>query len=223
MKSLAKIWAIARKDLSVELRGREAFAAMFVFAVLVLLVFNFALPEQLTRAAAPGVLWVAILFAGMLGLTRSFVLEQQDGGLHGLRLAPMDPGIIYAGKTLANFLMLVALEILLVPICVVLFDLPVGVGLARTAPVFLLATLGFVGVGTLFAAMAVNTRIREVMMPLLLLPVLTPVLLAAVRSTGALLSGDPWTEAAPWLKLLVAFDVLYLGISVIVFDYVVEE
>jgi len=223
MSFLRKILVIVQKDVAVELRTREMLSSMFVFALLVIVIFNFAfeLRVENVRQIAPGVLWVTFTFAGMLGLNRSFVLEKDKGCLEGLLLCPVDRTAIYFGKMLGNVIFMTLVEALILPIFSVLFNL------SLFHPVLLLivvlGTLGFAGVGTLFSAMAVHTRAREVMLPVLLFPVVVPAMIAAVKATGGILDGQPFSEIAHWVRLLAVFDVVFLAISFMTFDYVVEE
>ncbi len=224
MPYLRKIVAIVAKDIAAELRTREMLSSMFVFSLLVILIFNFAfdLRADNQRTLAPGVLWVAIAFAGMLGLSRSFIMEKDRGSMEGLLLTPVDRSAIYLGKMLGNVLFIVVVEVVILPIFVVLFnlsaeDLPLLVG------VVILGTIGFAGVGTLFSAMAIHTRAREVLLPILLFPVVVPVMLASVKLTAAILDRVAFDEVQNWFSLLVAFDAIFLALSVILFDFVVEE
>ena len=222
MHSLRQVLAIVRKDLAAELHTREILSAMFVFAVLALLIFSFALDLQgaTGRAAAPGVLWTTVAFAGTLGLSRSMAREQHSGGIAGLLLAAEDRTVIFFGKALGNLALILAVTTTLLPLGAVLLGvnfLRLDVGL-----VMLLGTVGYAAVGTLLAAMAINTRAREVMLPILLLPLTIPLLLAAVRATGGLLEGLSWAAIAPWIRILVVYDLVLLALAVLTFEYVVE-
>ena len=224
MSYLRKVLAIVAKDVAAELRTREMLSSMFVFSLIVILIFNFAfdLRAENQKTLAPGVLWVAIAFAGMLGLSRSFIMEKDRGSMEGLLLTPVDRSAIYLGKMLGNVLFITVVEIIILPIFMVLFNLPAEV-LPPLLGVIILGTIGFAGVGTLFSAIAVHTRAREVLLPILLFPVVIPVLLAAVKLTAAILDGVPFAEVRNWFSLLVAFDLIFLALSFILFDYVMEE
>jgi len=220
---LRKVWAIFAKDIAAELHTREMVSAMLVFAVLALLVFSFALDlrGEMAEAAAPGVLWVTVAFAGTLGLSRSLAREQQAGCMDGLLLAPVDRSAIFFGKALGNLAFMAVVEIVLLPLFAALFDVPLlrpGVLL-----VMALGTLGYGAVGTLLAAIAVNTRAREVMLPILLLPLAVPLLIAAVQATGGLLDGAALADVGGWLRLLVVYDLIIIAVSMLTFGYVVEE
>ena len=220
---LRTVWAVVAKDITAELRTREMISAMLVFSVLVLLVFSFALDLQGTvaRAAAPGVLWATVAFTGTLGLGRSLAREHQTGCIDGLLLAPVDRSAIFLGKALGNLAFIVVVEGVLLPLFSALFDVP----LLRPA-VLLVAALGTVGyavVGTLLAAIAINTRAREVMLPVLLIPLAIPALIAAVRATGVLVDGGVLAEVGGWIRLLVVYDLVMVAVSMLTFDFVVEE
>jgi heme exporter protein B len=220
---LRKVLAIVHKDIIAELRTKEMFSSMFVFALLVIVIFNFAFELRVAnvKQVAPGVLWVTFTFAGMLGLSRSFILEKDKGCLEGLLLAPVDRSVIYFGKVLGNLIFMSVVEAIVLPVFWVLFNPPLF------SPAFILVTVlgtvGFAGVGTLFSAIAVHTRAREVMLPILLFPIVVPLMIAAVKITGGLLDNQPLSEMRNWLNLLVGFDVIFLTVSYMTFDYVVEE
>ena len=224
MPYFRKIFAIVAKDVAAELRTREMLSSMFVFSLLVILIFNFAfeLRADNQRTLAPGVLWVAIAFAGMLGLSRSFIMEKDRGSIEGLLLAPVDRSAIYLGKMLGNVLFIAIVETIILPIFVVLFNLSAG-DLPLLVGVMILGTIGFAGVGTLFSAMVIHTRAREVLLPILLFPVVIPVMLSAVKLTAAILDRLPFADVQNWFSLLVAFDAIFMALSFILFDYVMEE
>lgn len=219
-----RVLAILWKDLLVEFRSRGAFSAMVFFAGLVLLVFGFAVgpdPGLLQRLAG-GLVWVAILFTGLLSLGRTFQSEELAGGLEGLELYPGAVRAIYLGKLAGNLVLLLALELLLVPAAAVLFHLDLTGSLLPLAGVILLGTVGFSVVGTFYGALTLHVRARELVLPLLLLPLLVPVLLGAVSATGALLE-EGAGPVAPWVRLLVAFDVIYLVVCTWTFPAVLER
>jgi heme exporter protein B len=219
-----KVLAIVAKDIATELRTKEMVSAMFVFALLIIFIFNFAfdLRADNIQALAPGVLWVAIAFAGMLGLSRSFILERDKGVLDGLLLAPVDRSAIYFGKIIGNVLFISVVAVVILPFFIVLFNQPLST-LPLLSGVVFLGILGFASVGTLFSAMAVHTRAREVLLPIMLFPVIIPAMLAAVRLTAAVLDGLPFEEVSQWLALLVAFDAIFIAVSFMLFEFVVEE
>jgi len=222
MRFLSKVWAIVRKDMSLERQSRETLSSMFIFALIVVLVFSFSFDMRVEQASevAPGVLWVAITFAGMLGLARSFVLERDQGCLDGLLLCPVDRSVLYVGKVIGNILFISMTEAVVLPLCFALFNLPFNLLLV---PVVLLGTVGFSAVGTLVSAMTVHARSREVLLPVLVFPIVLPVIIAAVKVTSGILDERPWAEIKNWVQLLVGFDIIFGVISFVVFDYVVEE
>jgi heme exporter protein B len=217
----ALIW----KELLVEARGRETVLAGAVFALLILVIFNLAfdLRVENVAAVAPGVLWVTVSFAGVLSLGRVFARERDRRTLDGLLLAPVDRSALYLAKVLTSVVSMLVVELVALPAFIALFNLIVDLPLLVLALV--LGTFGLAGVGTLFAAIAAHTRAREVLLPLLLFPIQVPVILATVKATGAAIRVpglDP-PEIGQWLGLLVAFDALFLGLSVLLFDYAIEE
>jgi len=223
MRFLRKVLAIVQKDVAVELRTKEILSSMFIFALLVIVIFSFAFELRVedVRQVTPGVLWVTFIFAGTLGLNRSFALEKDRGCLEGLLLCPVDRSAIYFGKVLGNVIFMLIVEAIILPIFSVLFN----VSLFQPALILIivLGTLGYAGVGTLLSAMAAHTRAREVMLPILLFPIMVPAMIAAVKATGGIVDGQQLSEIAHWVRLLVVFDVIFLAISFMTFDYVVEE
>ncbi len=216
--------AVLWKDLKIEMRTRDAVSAAFVFAVLVLVVFNFALggdtPEM--RRLAAGFFWVAFAFSGTLALNRSSAIEKESGAGRALALAPVDAGGIYLGKFAANTIFLVATQLAVLPLFVIFFDVSVPVErIGWFIASFALGAIGFAAPGTLFSVVAANTRMRELMLPLLFIPVSVPALIAAVETTSFALGGID--EAGFWFKLLVVYDVVFVTASLLVFEYALEE
>ncbi len=222
MSFLNKVLAIVWKDVVAELRTREMLSSMLVFALLVIVIFNFSFELRVENIAqvAPGVLWVTFVFAGTLELNRSLALEMENDCLDGLFLAPMDRSAIYFGKMLGNLIFISAIEALMLPISSVLFDL--NLILPSLLLTIFLGTIGFAAVGTLLSAIAVNTRAREVMLPVLLFPILLPVVISVTKVTGGILDGVPLGDLAHWLRFLVAFDIIFLVVSFMTFDFVVQ-
>ena len=217
-----KVLAIVWKDILSEVRTREIATSLVAFALLVIVVVSFALePGELTSPVAAGILWIAFTFAGVLGLSRSFVMEKDKGCLQGLMLCPVDRSLIYLGKMLSILVFMLVVEAIILPVFVILLDQPLFS--PQLAVITLLATIGFAAVGTLFSALAVNTKARDVMLPLLFLPVASPVIIAAIRSSGLALSGESWGAIASWLGIMAAFDVIFLVVSPLVFEFVIEE
>jgi heme exporter protein B len=217
------IGAIVWKDLAAELRSRELLSAMLVFALLVILIFNFALELDLItqRAATPGILWVTFIFAGTLGLNRSMAVEKDRGCLDGLLLAPVDRSVIYFGKTISNLAFMIIVEAIVLPVYSILYNTSLfNLGLIF---VILLGSIGYVSVGTLLSSMAVQTRTRDVLLPILLFPVVIPILIAAVKASSSFLQGLELSEIMPYINLLIVYDVIFIAAAYMVFDYVVEE
>jgi len=217
------LWAIVWKDLAAELRSRELLSAMLVFALLVILIFNFALElDARTRSnVTAGVLWATFAFAGTLGLNRSMAMEKDRGCLDGLLLAPVDRSAIYFGKALSNLFFMLIVEVIVLPVYSVLYNLNLfNLGLMV---VILLGSIGYVAVGTLLSSMAVQTRTRDVLLPILLFPVVIPVFIASVKASSGFLQGLEMAEIWPWLNLLVVYDLIFTAVAFMVFDYVVDE
>lgn len=218
--------AILGKDLRTELRTREVLATTIVFPLLVLFVFrvSFEVGDDIAmRAAAPGVVWASALFASILSLTRSFSSEKEDDRIYGLLLSPVDRGTIYLAKLAANLGFLLLVEAVTLLAFAFFFNVDLIPGLPILLPVVLLGSLGISAVGTVFAAMAVNTRAREALLPLLLFPVLTPVLLAVLEHTRRAMAGQGTDGAEHWLGMLIAFDVIFTAAGWMLFEHVVSE
>jgi heme exporter protein B len=220
---LRALSAVVWKDLAAELRSRELLSAMLVFALLVILIFNFALELDVkTRATVTsGVLWVTFSFAGTLGLNRSMAMEKDRGCLDGLLLAPVDRSAIYFGKAIGNLVFMLIVEAIVLPVYSVLYN--INLFKPGLLLVILLGSIGYVAVGTLLSSMAVQTRTRDILLPILLFPLIIPVLIAAVRASNGFLQGIEMAEITPWINLLVVYDIIFIAIAFMVFDFVVEE
>ncbi len=216
-----QVWAILWKDIRYELRSRQTWLGMVLFALIVLVIFNFAFDLRVDNKAAviPGALWVAFVFASLLGLGRTVAAEREKGILDRLLLTPVDRKAIYLAKLLGNMLWIGVVEIIALPVFAALFNVSFSVGLL--IPIVLLGTLGIAAVGTLFSAMAAATTARELLLPILIFPLIVPIVIAAVRATSALLV--PVANDPPWLGLIAAFDVIFLSISMLMFEYVIED
>jgi heme exporter protein B len=221
--SLAVIWSIGRKDLLLELRNKDVVVAVAGFALLIMVIFTFSLnlSQDSARLIGPGVLWSAVAFAGVTGLNRAFSLEVEGNTLEALMLAPISRDLIFFGKALGNFLFITVALAVVLPVFAVLFNLVIFRW--EMLAISLLTTVGFSAVGTLFAAMSVRVRAREVMLPLLFLPVVTPLIMAAVESTSHMVNGRSWSDMSEWLQLAVAFDVVFLVVSAFVFQHILED
>ena len=215
--------AIFRKDLTVEARTRETISGVLLFALVVAFVFKFTFDPapRVIALIGPGIAWVAYVFAGIVGMSRTFVLERDRGTLEALLLAPVPREAIYLGKLAGAFTIMIVVEAAMLPVFVVLHDLSFfSLPFVATA---VLATLGLAAVGTLFSAIAVHTRARELLLPLLFLPVALPIIIAAVASTSLLLEGGGWRAIEEWLRLMLAFDIAFLVLSSWAFEFVLEE
>ena len=211
------------KEIAVEFRSRETAVPMAVFAAVALIAFQFSfdLRGGTLNLVAPGVLWVAIIFASLLALGRSFAREVERGSLDGLLASPIDPGALYLAKVAANVLMLIVLEIVIVPLTAVLFNLQLfQPALLLT---LLMGNIGIAGVGTILASIAARARAREALLPIMLLPLLVPVIIGAVRATGLAIDERPWGEIQPWLGVLGAYDLAFVTLSALIFYVTVER
>jgi heme exporter protein B len=216
---------IAGKDLKVELRSREQIVSLLFFALLVLVVFNFAFDFTVIDfvTLGPGVLWVAFMFSGVLAINRSFQIEREQDRIQGILLAPIDRSAFYLGKVMATVLFMALVEAILVPVAVVMFNFHFSGRIALVILALALNTLGFAAVGTLFAAMTTRTRRAELLLPLLLFPAAVPVALAAVKTTTHLLAGRSFAAYGMWVQMSAAYDVIFLAAAVLLFDYVLED
>jgi heme exporter protein B len=226
--------ALIRKDLLTERRSKASFNAMAFFAAMVLFIFSFALgPDAPGMTVAgqgtllqylwPGLLWVAIFFTGILALGRSFQIEIESGGMEALRLYPGDKKAVYAGKLVANLIVLGAMELILIPVSAILYNIDLWTKLPALMGVVLLGSLGFAAVGTFYAALTANLRARDVMLPVLLFPVLVPVVVAAVKATTLIIRGDPMGEMWTWLRIIGLVDLVLLTVCTLTFEFAIED
>jgi len=220
---LGAVSAIVWKDLQAELRSRELFSAMLVFSLLIILIFNFALELDIKtrQSVTSGVLWATFAFAGTLGLNRSMAIEKDRGCMDGLLLAPVDRSAIYFGKVISNLAFMLIVEIIVLPVYSVLYN--VNLFQPGLLMIILLGSIGYVGVGTLLSAMSVQTRTRDILLPILLFPVVVPVLLAAVKASNGFLEGVELSEILFPINLLITYDIIVIALAFMVFDSVVEE
>ncbi len=221
MTFLSQVQAILWKDIRCELRSKQTWMSMGLFALLVLVIFNFAFDLRVDNktAIAPGALWVAFVFASLLGLGRTIASEQEKGSMDRLMLCPVDRKAIYLAKLLGNILFISVVEIIALPVFAALFDVPLFTG--ELLPIVLLGTIGIATIGTLFSAIAAATQARELLLPLLVFPLIVPVVIGAVRATGALMATS--VNEPPWSGMMLAFDVIFLSVSLLTFEYVIEE
>jgi heme exporter protein B len=222
---MTKIWAIFRKDLLIELRTKDTLNSMLFFGVVVLVIFNFSLESlrESIRPAVPGILWVAFAFSGTLGLNRMFAAEKENGCLQGLLMVPVDRGTIYFGKMLAATVFMFISEIVIFVFTLVFFNLTVWGEIPYLALVFLIGTLGFTAVGTLLSAIAVNTKLREVLLPLILFPVILPILVNAVEATNIILNTTEYRSLRLPVSIMSVFTIVFGTISFLLFEYVLED
>jgi heme exporter protein B len=222
---VADAWRVARKDLLIEFRTRSAFLAACVFALLSVAIFRFTWDATAVPAMdlAPAVLWVIFTFSGLLGLNRSFGVEQSDRAMDALLASPMSREAVFAGKALANLVFVTAVQALALPAIALFFALPIGTGWLGVIAVVLLAAVGLAAVGTLFAAVAANTRLAEMLLPMLALPFFVPLVIPAAQASVILLEGRPLADATNWLKILLAFDIVFTAACTVAFPYTLEE
>ena len=224
MSYARRVWIILWKDFLTERRSKESLNALFFFSLLLLFLFEFALGPDRERlqAALPGLLWLGFILAGLLGLGRTFLVERENDCWEGLVLTSGDKSAIYLGKFLGNFLLMLAVEVVILALFGVFYNVDLWTALPALSVVMLLGTVGLAAVGTLFAAMTAQVRARELLFPLLLLPAQVPVLLATVKATEAALGGTPLAEVSHWLKLLAAADVVYVVVGLLTFEFILE-
>ncbi|MDG6244076.1 MAG: heme exporter protein CcmB [Methanolobus sp.] len=218
---------IAAKDLRSEFRTKQMLNSMLIFSLVVIVIFSISFGELLGRPEmvsqlAPGVLWIAFTFAGTLGLSRAFAAEVENGCLEGLKLSPIDRSSIYIGKTISGSLLMFAVELLTIPIFIILFNYSIS-GIFGLAVVIFLGTVGFMSVGTLLSALTVSTRTREIMLPVLLLPLIIPVIIPAVMATGKILADGNIGNIMTELRLLLVYDLIFLAVGQLVFEYTIMD
>jgi len=220
-----KIWAIFRKDLLIELRTKDSFNSMLFFGIVVLVVFNFALESLRVsiRSAVPGILWAAFAFSGTLGLNRMFAAEKENGCLQGLMMVPADRGRIYLGKTLAVTVFMLIVEAIIFVFGLVFFNLTIWAEIPYLVLILLIGTLGFAAVGTLLSAVAVNTKMREVLLPIILFPVILPILINAVEATNIVLNTSDYQALKLPLTVMSAFTIVFGTVSFVLFEHVLED
>ncbi len=218
---------LAWKDLLMEFRTKQMLNSMVIFSLLVIVIFNYSFSNILFNIEvadiAPGILWIAFTFAGMLGLSRSFSSEMEEGCLDGLKLCPVDPSTIYLGKVVSNLVIMFLIEVIIVPLFIVLFNFSDVKGLAGLIVIILLGTIGFILVGTLFSALTVNMRTREILLPVILFPIIIPLIMSAVMATQKVLSTGDLFTAIDEIRLLIVYDLVFFIAAQLVFEYVIED
>jgi heme exporter protein B len=234
MNDVRRTMALIRKDMITERRSKAAFNAMAFFAAMVLFIFSFALgPDAPSMSAGggqtllqylwPGLLWVAIFFTGMLALGRSFQIEMESGGMEALRLYPGDKKAVYAGKLVANLIVLAAMEAILIPVSAILYNIDLWTKLPALLGITMMGSLGFAAVGTFYAALTANLRARDVMLPVLVFPILVPIVVAAVKATTLVIRGDPMGEMWTWLRIMGLIDIVLLTVCTLTFEFALED
>lgn len=222
---LAAAWIIARKDLAIEFRTRSAFLSALVLSLLSIVIFYFAWDPTAIGAAdlAPGVLWVTFTFSGLLGMHRSFGVEQHDGAMDALLVAPVPREGLFLGKAFANLVFVLGVQAVSLPAVALFYNLPIGPAFGALALLMLLASIGLVAVGTMFAGMTANTRLAELLLPVLAMPFFVPIVMPAAKVTAALLAGRPLEEAFAWLRILLAFDLVFSYVCMLVFPLTLDD
>lgn len=235
----AKAWILARKDIRVELRSRDTLPPMFAFALAVVLLLAFSLPSgtELTRRTSfpigtvpvadvlAGFLWVTVLFAGLVAFARTFEVEREGGAMDSMLLAPVDRSALFVAKALANLTYIIVIQLLLVPVFLLLFQVELGTGTFALLAVIALVDVGFVAIGTLFASLAARTTSRELMLPILALPMLVPVFIGAVELTSDLFLGGGFGDIAErgWFGLLIGFDLIFAIVGALAFEFALDD
>lgn len=224
MTYLSHIWVLVKKDLLSELRSKEILSSMLIFSVLIVVIFSFAFePDRETiQKVFPGIVWVSFIFAGTLGLNRSFLSERNNDAIMGLMLGVIEPGVIYLAKSISNFIFLLIIQTITLPVMLILLDTPVKGSYLKLMLVIILGSWGFIFMGTFLSAFSVNTKFSEILLPIILFPIIIPLLIAAVQATGSVISKENLGGFLVWLKVLVAFDVIFTVIPWFLFDYLLE-
>jgi heme exporter protein B len=224
MGYLSKILNLVWKDLVIEFRAKEILSVMLIFAILVPIILAFSLnsAQETTENIFPGIIWVALTFSGILGFNRTFLNEKQNDSLLGLMLTPVDRTAIYFAKVIVNFTMMIFTEAVTLPLLFILFDFRFRGSILTLVLVIFLGTLGFTSVSTFLSALSANTRASEILLPIILFPIIIPVIIAAVQSTGIVLVGASIGEIASWIKLLGVYDVIFMAVPFILFEYILE-
>lgn len=225
MTLLRSALLLAKKDLYSELKTKQVLATMIIFAGLVILVFSFAFDptNNTTKEVIPGVIWVIIVFSGILGLNRSFISEQRNDTMQGLLVAPMDAQSIFLGKFLANFAMMLVVEIVSIPFLFLLFNFKIQGSIPYLILVLFIGSFGFIGIGTFLAALAANSKSSEMLLPLLLFPITSPILIGVVQATRIVLNNmEKLSSALAWVQLVSSYDVIFFVLCFLLIEYVLE-
>ncbi len=224
MNYFKALFTIVKKDVLMEMRTKEVVNASLVFAILLVIVFSFIMEpgSEVEKKIAGGIFWMAVTFAGILGLNKTMMSELEGGNFEALMLAPVDKSAIFFGKVISNMLVLILLEIILIPLFLVFYSINIVSHPLMIAVIFL-ATYGYALVGTLFSMISVRTNSREIMLPLLLLPIMIPILIAAILSTNIFISGSDIAYSYNWIKLTAVFDIIFTAVIFGIFSAIIEE
>ncbi len=223
--TLAAAWLIARKDLAIEFRTRSAFLSALVISLLAIVIFYFTWDATAVTPLdiAPGVLWVTFIFSGLLGLHRSFGVEAAERAMDALLVSPVPREAIFLGKALANLIFVLGVQLVALPAVALFYNLPLAASAGPLAVVMLLAAIGLTCIGTLFAGITANTRMAELLLPVIALPFFVPIVLPAASATARMLAGRPLAESMAWLRILLAFDLVFLYACTIAFPFTLED
>jgi heme exporter protein B len=223
--NLHAIRAIAQKDFLIEYRAKEALNAILFFSLLVLAIASFAMEpgSDAARELGGGILWISYFFSGIISLNRSFAIERDENAIQSLLLVPLPKLYIYWGKFVTNILYFLSIEVVICGAFIILFNVPISWNLAILWIYIVLVDIGFVSIGTLFASMLLKTKTREMMLPILLFPVSIPLVIAAVKASTLLLQQMPHAMCIPWLKIIIAFDIMYVTASYLLAEYTIGE
>ncbi len=221
---LADALTVAAKDLRNELKSKQTIGMMIIFSSLVILIFSFAFDptNNTVKAIIPGLIWVITIFSGLLGLNRSFISEQENDSLTGLRVAPIDPSSIFLGKVAANLVLVIIVQLISIPILFLLFDYRFHGDMIWFLLIVLTATIGFIVIGTFLAALAANAKNSEMLLPVLLLPLLSPLMIGAVQATKIVLGQEGIKDAVSWLQLMAGYNLLFFAACFFLFEYLME-
>lgn len=220
---LSHIFAVFRKDVLLELKTKETFISVIVFSLLVILIFNLGLDNipGTNPTISAGILWIAIIFGSVIGMNHTYSIEIESGAINRILLSPISRDAFFFGKALSNIVLMIFLEIILLPAIIILYD--INVPLFQVAILSIFVILGISLVGTLFSAIAIKTKTREVMLPVLLLPILSPILIAAVEVTASLIAGQSIYDTQKWISLIIVFDAIFIVVSPFLFTFIVSD
>lgn len=224
MRTLQQIYCLVWKDILLEIRRRENLLSMFFFGTVLLFIFHFAfeIPPERTMEMAPGLLWLAFVFTGTLALTQLFHVERENQCLEALLLCPMDRGAFYLSKVLFNFFLMVMVELVVFPLFAILFNIDFWRQLPSLLFIVFLGTIGFCALGALFSGLTLRARAKELLLPLILFPLIIPAILGTIRGMQIILGASDVQELLPWVHMLVAFDVIFLTVGFLIFEWVIE-